>query len=149
MFLNCDLLEFFCILTMFLSVSCGYIFEYCSSYSSFLSSCNFIKKESPAQMFSCEFCKISKKVGFRCEPVSLYLNKVCFGEEQDIPNTREKSRKSQSVTECGKWHVMHTNVKYLSCCEVEAFEYFQLSDMRYNDKNISPKELVQQSCKFI
>ena len=44
-------------------------------------------------------------VGFRFEPVSLDLNKVCFEEKQDIPNTREKSRKSQGVTEwckCGK-----------------------------------------------
>ena len=44
-------------------------------------------------------------VGFQYEPVSLDVNEVCFEEEQDIPNTREKSRKSQSVTEwyrCGK-----------------------------------------------
>ena len=38
-------------------------------------------------------------VGFQYEPVSLVVNEVCFKEEQDIPNTREKSRKSQSVTE--------------------------------------------------
>ena len=37
-------------------------------------------------------------VGFYYEPVSLDVNEVCF-EEQDIPNTREKPRKSQSVTE--------------------------------------------------
>ena len=39
------------------------------------------------------------------EPVSSDVNEVCFEEEQDIFNTREKSRKSQSVTEwsgCGK-----------------------------------------------
>ena len=44
-------------------------------------------------------------VGFKYEPVSLDVNKVCFEEEQDIPNTYEKSRKSQSITEwyrCGK-----------------------------------------------
>ena len=44
-------------------------------------------------------------VGFQYEPVSLEVSKVCFEEEQDIPNTREKSMKSQSVTEgcsCGK-----------------------------------------------
>ena len=44
-------------------------------------------------------------VGFQYEPVSLDVNYVCFEEEQYIPNTREKSRKSQSVTEwsvCGK-----------------------------------------------
>ena len=38
-------------------------------------------------------------IGFQYETVSLDVNKVCFEEEQDIPNTREKSRKSQSVTE--------------------------------------------------
>ena len=38
--------------------------------------------------------------GFQYEPVSLDVNEVCFEEEQDIPNMREKSRKSQSVTEC-------------------------------------------------
>ena len=38
-------------------------------------------------------------VGFWYELVSLDVNEVCFEEEQDISNTREKSRKSQSVTE--------------------------------------------------
>ena len=37
--------------------------------------------------------------GFQYEPVSLNVNKFCFEEEQDIPNMRKKSRKSQSVTE--------------------------------------------------
>ena len=38
-------------------------------------------------------------VGFQYEPVSLDVNKVCFGEEQDIYNAREKSRKRQNITE--------------------------------------------------
>ena len=38
-------------------------------------------------------------VGFQYEPVSLDVNIVCFEEEHNIPNTLEKSRKSQSVTE--------------------------------------------------
>ena len=38
-------------------------------------------------------------VGFRYELVSLDVNEVCFEEKQDIPNTSEKSRKSQGVTE--------------------------------------------------
>ena len=38
-------------------------------------------------------------VRFQCEPVSLDINETCFEEEQDIPNTRKKSRKSQSVIE--------------------------------------------------
>ena len=46
-------------------------------------------------------------VGFRYEPVSLDVKEVYFEEEQeslDIPNTREKSRETESVTEwcrCG------------------------------------------------
>ena len=36
-------------------------------------------------------------VGFHYELVSLDINEVCF-EEQDTSNTREKSRKSQSIT---------------------------------------------------
>ena len=31
---------------------------------------------------------------------------------------------------------MHTNVEYLSCGEVEALGYFQLLEMRYNDRNV-------------
>ena len=55
-------------------------------------------------------------VGFQYEPVSLDVNEVCFEVELDIPNTCEKSRKSQSVTEwsrCGKGDVMHINIEYL------------------------------------
>ena len=59
-------------------------------------------------------------VVFQYEPVSLHVNNVCFEEEQDIPNRR----------------VMHTNVEYLSCSEVESLGYFQLSDMRYDDRNV-------------
>ena len=83
-------------------------------------------------------------VGFRYKPVSLDANEVCFEEEQDIPNTCEKSRTNQSVTEwyrCGKWGVMHTNVEYLNCSEVEALAYFQLSDMRYDDRNVVIKRV--------
>ena len=49
--------------------------------------------------------------------MSLDVNKVCFDEEQDIPNSREKSRKSQSVTDwcrCGKCGVLETTVECLS-----------------------------------
>ena len=63
-------------------------------------------------------------VGFWYEPVSLDVNKVCFDEEQDIPNTRKKSRKSQSVSEwcrCGECGVMDTNVECLSCGKVFFF----------------------------
>ena len=53
-------------------------------------------------------------VRFQYEPVSLEVNKVCFDQEQYIPNTREKSRKNPRVTEwcrCEKCGVMDTNVK--------------------------------------
>ena len=48
------------------------------------------------------------------EPVSLDVKGVCFDKEQDMPNTPEKSRKSQSVTEsrrCGKCRVMDANAE--------------------------------------
>ena len=32
-----------------------------------------------------------------------------------------------------------TNVKYLNCGEVETLGYFQLSDMRYDDRNAVTK----------
>ena len=70
--------------------------------------------------------------------MSLDVNKVCFDANYDIPNSREKSRKIQIVTEwcrCGKCGVMDTDFECLSCGEVEALGYFQLSDMRYDDRN--------------
>ena len=66
-------------------------------------------------------------VGFQYKSVSFDVNKVCFEEEQDIPNTREKSRKSRSITEwcrCRKSDVMHANVEYFSCGEVQVFNYW-------------------------
>ena len=36
-------------------------------------------------------------LGFQYETVSLDENEVCFEEEQDIPNTREKSRKIKAL----------------------------------------------------
>ena len=42
-------------------------------------------------------------VGCQYEQVSLNENEVCFEEEQDILNTHEKLRKSQSVTEWFRW----------------------------------------------
>ena len=70
--------------------------------------------------------------------MSLDVNKICLDQEQDIPNSREKSRKSQSVTEwcrCGKCGVIDTNVECLNYGKVEALGYFQLLDMRYDDRN--------------
>ena len=79
-------------------------------------------------------------VRFQYEPVSsLDVNEICFDQEQNIPNTRKKSIKSQNATECcrcGKCRVMDIAVECLSCGEVEALGYFQLLDMRYVDKNV-------------
>ena len=39
------------------------------------SACNFIKKETLAQVFSCEFCKISKNsFSYRTSPVAAFLS---------------------------------------------------------------------------
>ena len=35
--------------------------------------------------------------GFQYEPVSLNVNEVCFEEEQDTPNTLEKSWKIKAL----------------------------------------------------
>ena len=61
-------------------------------------------------------------VGFQYKPISLDVNEVCFKEEQNIPNTREKSRKSSrtkkknvtALCRCGKRGIINTNVEYLS-----------------------------------
>ena len=45
-------------------------------------------------------------------------------------------KNQEKVSRCGKWDAMHTNVEYLGCGKVEALGYFQLSDMRYDDKNV-------------
>ena len=55
-------------------------------------SLNFISNESSY------FSKMAL-VGFQYESVSLDVNEVCFEEKQDISNTHENSRKSQSVNE--------------------------------------------------
>ena len=64
------------------------------------------------------------------------MNEVSTDEEQVVPNTCEKLRKSQSVTEgckCGKCGVMETDIECLSCSEVKTLGCFQLPDMRYDD----------------
>ena len=90
-------------------------------------------------------------VEFQYEPLSLVINEVCFEEEQDIPNTREKSRKSKSFTEwcrCEKWDVMHLNVEYLSWGEVEALVYFQLLNMRHDDRNMGTERASTTVLQF-
>ena len=70
-------------------------------------------------------------VVFQYEPVNLDVTKSYFEVEQDIPNTREKSRKVQAIlngVDVRKCGIMHTNLEYLSCGEVEALGYFQSSD---------------------
>ena len=56
----------------------------------------------------------------------------------DIPNTDEKSTKSQSVTDwyrCGQCGAIDKNVGCFFCHEVDAVEYFELLGMRYDDMN--------------
>ena len=48
------------------------------------SACNFIKKETPLQVFSCEFCKIFKNTVFTehlraTASVGLFLEKLFWG----------------------------------------------------------------------
>ena len=51
-------------------------------------------------------------VGFQYEPVSLDVNEVCFEEEHNFLNTREKSRKSQGITEwCTSGKCVATKLK--------------------------------------
>ena len=60
-------------------------------------------------------------VGFQYEPASLDVNEVYFDEKQDSPNAREKSRKSQSVTEWCRGLLLATLLKkrhWLRCFSV-------------------------------
>ena len=81
-------------------------------------------------------------IGFQYEPVGLDVNEICCDVEQDMP---EKLRKIQKVNEwcrCGKCGVMDTNVVCLSCGKVEALEYFQLLDIRYDDWNAVTERII-------
>ena len=66
-------------------------------------------------------------VGIQYEPVSVL-------KKNGISLIHVKNQ--EKVSRCGKWDAMHTNVEYLSCGEVEALGCFQLSDMRYDDRNM-------------
>ena len=49
------------------------------------SACNFIKKETLTQVFSCKFCKISKKTfGYRAPPVAASTTQVLYCESCEI-----------------------------------------------------------------
>ena len=89
-------------------------------------------------------------VGFHYEPTSLDVSKVCF-EENRISLIHMKNQGKVSVTEscrCGKSDMMHTNVEYLSCGKVEALGYFQLVDMKYNDRNVVAKRVSKTVLKL-
>ena len=75
-------------------------------------------------------------VQFQYQAVSLDVNEVRFEEEQDIPNTPVKFKALLNGVDVGNENIMHPNVEYLRCGEVEALGYFQLSDKRYNDINM-------------
>ena len=63
------------------------------------------------QINSSYFSKMAL-VGFQYEPVRLDINEVYFEEEQDIPNTREKSRSNAHKFE------------YLSCSQLKFSDTF-------------------------
>lgn len=85
--------------------------------------------------YSLNFCTNKQEyfsklaLGFHYEPESLDVNEICFDQEQVIPNTRQKSRISRSVTiwfrraKCG---AMDTNIERLSCGEVQDFDTFNI-----------------------
>ena len=50
------------------------------------SSCNFTKKETLAQMFSCEFCEISKKTFFRAPAVAASEFKLAWESATPLVN---------------------------------------------------------------
>ena len=50
--------------------------------------CNFIKKESLAQVFSCEFCEISKNIFF-------YRTPLVAASEQKVMNLINKNNKKK------------------------------------------------------
>ena len=80
--------------------------------------------------------------------MSLDIKEVSLDEEQDISNTREKSRKSQGFTKgfrCPKCGVMYTNVERLSCGKVEDLGYFQNLDTKNNDKKAVTERVVVQT----
>ena len=80
-------------------------------------------------------------VQFQHQAVSLDVNEVRFEEEQDIPNTPVKFKALLNGVDVGNENIMHPNVEYLRCGEVEALGYFQLSEMRYDDRNVVIKRV--------
>ena len=67
--------------------------------------CNFIKKETLAQMFSCEFCEISKKTLFTEISGRLLL---CFMTFSD-------------------WEFLPQRFKNICCCKIDCGKHYRLS----------------------
>ena len=80
-------------------------------------------------------------LSFQYGSLSLNVNKVCFDEEQDIHKICEKSRKYLCITGWYRCGESNTNVECLSCSEVEALGYLQLSDIRQDDRNVVNKKV--------
>ena len=56
-----------------------------------LKACNFIKKETLSQVFSCEFCKISTNIFFyRRPPVAVFVYNITNATEQKHQEKQEK-----------------------------------------------------------
>ena len=54
--------------------------------------CNFIEKETLAQMFSCEFCEIDKSIfSFRTPPVAASVMRFVFEARETLPSKRKWS----------------------------------------------------------
>ena len=70
-------------------LSANSVYKFSEMYQSY--SLNFTTNKQ--QLFS-----ETTLVEFQYEPVSLDVNKVCFEEGQDIPDTGQNSRKSQTDT---------------------------------------------------
>ena len=59
---------------------------------------NFIKKETPTQVFSCEFCEICKNTFLhRAPPVAAYKSKSNSGSNGFLQNTSLKLMKEKKV----------------------------------------------------
>ena len=77
----------------------------CQSLFFFLA-CNFIKRETLTQLFSCEFCKISKNT-FSCEDVYVIIGNPAFCLALHLTGIRSWANYSMLVTGVSKKSSAH------------------------------------------
>ena len=58
--------------------------------------CNFIKKETLVQVFSCEFCEISKNIFFHRTPPVAASSLSKYGSQKNSPKKCSGGRKAQN-----------------------------------------------------